>query len=232
MKKFVGLIFVTLLMFSFLTPANIVNASNLSDSIVLQLTETHTDSQIDINVKLVTNTGISDMLLELDYNKNIFEFVSYDRGTALNNNFDLDVTPLTSERTLPIRLYWLNQNVYNDFSTGNLLKLHFNLRSDITSGDYEIGFNYNNSKINYINNGIHNLKSAIVSKAVVKISDSKITETEITQAQPINQKKNSVDIILILGSVLFAVSVVTTVTIIIVVRIKKKKRKREKWLEI
>ena len=68
MKKIIGIFILILLLFSITTPVNIVFASELSDSIIMRLTETHSNSDIEITVKLVTNTGVSGMTLELVYN--------------------------------------------------------------------------------------------------------------------------------------------------------------------
>lgn len=199
--------------------------SSLSDSVVLQLTETHTDSQIDINVKLFTNTGISSMTLELYYNRSIFEYNNYDRGTALSD-FDLMVTDLSQDPTLPIKFNWFNQDVENDFSKGSILRIHFNLKSNCPSGQYEIGFI--NSDATYIDNGNPYRKSAIASKAVIDIAKNKISETEIVDG-PISEGVSST--LLVVGIVVAVISASVAVTLILVKRKNRKGRKKD-WLKI
>lgn len=227
MKKIIGIFVAVFLLISASVPASIVFAASLSDSIILQLTETHTDSQIDINVKLVTNTGISAMTLELVYNKNIFEYNGYEKGTALND-LDLMSTNLSTNPSLPVKFNWFNQNPENDFSTGNLLKLHFALKSDIPNQEYEIGFKYNDGDITYIDKNNPNSKSAIISKAVINITENKITETEIVETP--TENNNTAKLLLIIGSVVLTISVVAA--IVLIIKIKKKKRGRKNWLKI
>ena len=228
MKKIISIFIAVLLLFCITNPSGIVFAAKLSDNIIIQLTETHTESQIDINVKLVTNSGISAMTLELAYNKNVFEYVGYEKGNALSN-LDLMSTDLSNDQTLPVKFNWFNQNlgnVENDSSTGNILQLHFTLKQDCSSGSYEIGFKYNEGDIVYIENGNANTKSAIISKAVVNIAKNKIIETEIVEDTP-----NKTSPVLIVGIVLGSIAIVA-LTFLLVIRIKKEKLRKKNWLEI
>lgn len=228
MKKIIGVFVAVFLLISISVPANIVFASSLSDSIILRLAETHTDSQIDISVKLVTNTGISAMTLELVYNKNVFEYNGYDKGTALDD-LDLITTNLSDDASLPVKFNWFNQNAENDFSTGNLLQLHFTLKPNTPSGEYEIGFRYKDGDITYISNANPNSKSAIISKAAINVSENKIKETEIIEASA-NKDNNIGVLLIIIGAVAFTISVI--VATVFAIKIKKKKRGRKNWLKI
>lgn len=201
--------------------------SSLSDSVVIQLTETHTDNQIDINVRLITNTGILGMTLELQYRKDIFEFKGYERGSALSN-LDLISTDLSSDTTLPIRFNWFNNDSYNDFTQGTILKLHFTLKQNISRGGYEIGFKYNQGDITYIENGNANSKSAIISKAVVNVSENKISKTEIVEDSNDNSSSSW---IWILGISLLVCSILVA-AVLIVLKKRNAKGRKQNWLEI
>ena len=230
MRRVVRLLVAIMLLFSFYTSANNVFATSLSDSIILQLTETHTENQIDIDVKLVTNTGISAMTLELVYNKDVFEYNGYEKssgtGAALEN-LDLISTDLSNNETLPVKFNWLNQNVENDFSTGNILKLHFKLKSNTRSGNYKIGFKYESGDIVYIENNNPNSKSAIISKAVVSVAENKITKTEIVETEA-----KDVNALLIVGIVLAGSAAVAATIFVSIKKIKKQKRKNKNWVKI
>ena len=63
MKKTVVFLVLLSLLLSAVSLASAVSAADLSDNIVLQLTETHTENEIIIDANLVTNTGISAMTL-------------------------------------------------------------------------------------------------------------------------------------------------------------------------
>ena len=224
MKKIVSFAIVFLLLISIHIPATTVFAAKLSDNLIMRLTETHTESQIDINVKLVTNTGVSGMTLELVYDKNVFVYDGYQKGAALES-LDLMSTDLSENPTLPVKFNWFSQNASNDFSTGNILKLHFHLKPNAPAGEYEIGFRYNNGDIIYIDNSPANSKSAVISKAVVNIAENKISDTAIVE------EAKHTNVFLILGIVAISISVVVG-TIVLVKKIKKEKARKKNWLEV
>ena len=229
MKRNIGIMIITImLLFSLFMPIGNVYAASLSDSIILQLTETHTESQIDINVKLVTNTGLSSMTLELVYDKEVFEYQGYEKGTALSE-LDLMSTDLSRNKDLPVKFNWFNQNVENDFSTGNILKLHFNLKSNIASGDYKIGFKYNNGDIVYVENKNPASKSAIISQAVISVSHNKITKTEIVEeANDVDSPSNTWIVVVAVAAFVGVATVATIITI----KAIRRKRKNKNWVKI
>ena len=225
MKKGIGIIIAILILITIFTPA-IVHADGLKDSIYLQLTESHTDSQVDINVKLVTNTGISGMTLELVYDKEIFEYKGYDPGTTLSE-MDLVVTDLTTNPDLPVKFNWFSQNLENVFSEGIILKLHFNLKPDSPNGDYNIGFKFNNGDIVYTdNNGVSAAKSAVIKQAVVGVSENKITEAD--EAEEKDNNKTLVVVGIVTG---VSVPIIVLAAILIIKKIKKKREKKN-WVKI
>ena len=226
MKKLVGIVMTLLLIVYLFMSSGFVSAASLSDSIVLQLTETHTESQIDINVRLVTNTGISSMTLELVYDKEVFEYKGYEEGNALAD-MDLMVTDLSVNPDLPVKFNWFNQNVVNVFTTGNILKLHFNLKPNCPSGDYKIGFKYGSGDIVYIENNNPATKSALISQAVIVVSKNKITKTEIIESEDDNNNLGLVIAIVAAASVC-----VITVTTLVIVNSIRKKRKKKNWIKI
>lgn len=228
MRKIIMTFVVACLLLSLSVSVGTTFAASLSDSLILQLTETHTEDQIDVNVRLVTNSGITGMTLELVYNRSIFEYNGYERGSALGN-LDLISTGSSAEVSSPIKFNWMSQSVRNDFSEGNILKIHLKLKPNAQSGKYEVGFNYDNGDITYVDN-TNNLssKSAIISKAVIDVTESKISGTEIVEEQVVDNSK--IDSLLILGVVVF-VATAATATTLIVIRKKRKERKKN-WLKI
>ena len=206
-----------------IAPANAVFAADLSDSIVLHLTENHTDNQVVINVNLITNTGVSAIGLELTYDTDVFTVDGYERGTALNN---FTLTP-PKDLTQQIRFLWDNDETENDSSVGNLLTVRFTLKSDCNGGEYNVSFKPFN--IGYYDKN-HNptLKSAIIDKAVISVTGNKITEIEIKDAETFD----STDVGLIVGSVIFAVAAVSTAVVVLIVKIRKGNRRRKSWLKL
>ena len=228
MKKTVVFLVLLSLLLSVLSSASAVSAADLSENIVLQLTETHTENEIVINANLVTNTGISAMTLELVYDNTVFAFEGYEQGTALGQ-LDLMSTDLSRDPNLPVKFNWFNKDpeVENDFSTGNLLKLRFALRSDSPSGKYEIGFKYDPVSGIVYNNV--SAKSAAIGKAVVNVETNQIREIEIEDAEPSGKRVN---VPLIVGIAVAAVAVVGTVITVLVIKTRKEKRKKENWLKL
>lgn len=228
MKKTVVFLVLLSLLLSAVSLASAVSAADLSDNIVLQLTETHTENEIIIDANLVTNTGISAMTLELVYDNSVFEFQGYEQGPALAQ-LDLMSTKLSGDPTLPVKFNWFNQNpdVENDFSTGNLLRLRFALKSGGQSGKYEIGFKYD-PESDIVYNHV-STKSAAIGKAVVNVETNQIRNIEIEDAEP---SGGSVNVPLIVGIAVAAVAVVGTVITILVIKTRKEKRKKENWLRL
>ena len=226
MKKNIVLLFAILFFCAFFIPIGDVSASSLADNIILQLTETHTDSQININVRLVANSGLSAMTLELVYNDQVFEYNGYEKGEALDA-LDLISTDLVSNPDAPVKFNWFSQEVQNDFSTGRILQLRFDLKENSSAGEYEIGFKYNNGDIVYILNGNPTSKSAVISKAVVSVDGNKITKTEIVE-----QAEKNNNVVLVLGIVFISVALIGTVATVLIIKIRKGKRKDKNWVKI
>ena len=229
MKKTVVFLVSALLLLSVVFSASTVFAADLSDNIVLQLTGTHTDDQIVINANLVMNTGISAMTLELVYDNSVFEFSGYEKGQALEK-LDLISTNLSEDPTLPVKFNWFNQDLglENDFSTGNLLQLYFNLKPDSQGGETEIGFKYDpQSDIVYVSENHPQAKYAAIGKAVVNIEQNRITEIEI---KDVNAK--GVNMPLIVGIVVSVTVLLGGAATLLVIKIRKERRKKKNWLKL
>lgn len=222
MKKIIFLLVATLLLFSAPIIPNKAFAESVSDNLVLQmLNETYTDSKVEINVRLVTNTGFTGMTLELNFNREVFKYVGYQEVTKLTN---VDFTPPgpNINSTSPVRFLWESRTANNNKETGILLKLTFNLYANSKSGSYEIGFKCKDGDITYNDTKTASrTKSAIIIPAVVKIAENKIAE--VTEGSTTN-------VALIIGIVSIGITA-TAVTIFTVIRIKRKKGKKN-WLKI
>lgn len=227
MKKLLWLLIVLLVMVPTTLSKNEVYAASLSDSVIIQLTESHTDKQIDIKAKLISNSGISGMTLELMYDREIFDYVGYDAGQALSE-LDLMTTDLSSNASLPVRFNWFSQNIINDTSTGNFLTVHLKLRDNAKSGKYEVKFRYGNGDISYIaEDGVPHSKKAIISKASIKINENGISNATIVEENPIIDTST---LILIIG--ISAISLSATVATIVIIKLKKSNKRKKDWLEI
>jgi hypothetical protein len=207
-------------------PSSVVLAANVSDNVVLQLRETHTEEQVVIKTNLITNTGISDMLLELEYDDAVFSFSGYERGNALDR-LGLEVTPSSSA---PIRFYWYkpNEDFENELSTGNILTLYFDLKPDCEAGQYNISFKCEPAGVDYRYNGKLYSKTAIVDKAIVNVDENKITKIDIKDSGA----GKAPNVPLIVGASVFAAAAISAGVVIGVVRRKKAKERRKNWFKV
>lgn len=230
MKRTLVFVMSVLLALSVIGAAGTAFAADASDNLILQLTETHTDNQIIIDVNLTANTGVSAMTLELAYDKTVFTFTGYDKGTALGG-LDLMSTDLSGDSNLPVKFNWFNQNldVDNDFSTGKLLRLYFTLKPDSEGGKSEIGFKYDpQSDIVYVDRASQKVKTAAIGKAVVNVGENKIADIEIQNVKASGTGVSLVQALIIALSVTAVAGVVTA----IVVKTRKKRRKKKSWLRL
>ena len=211
----------------FPTPIKTVRADS-SDSLVILLLENHSENEIDIDVKMVTNTGVSGMTLELQFNRKVFEYVGYERGEALAE-LDLMATNLSVDNTLPVKFNWFRNggDFKNDVSTGIILKLRFRLRDGAKSGKYDIAFKYGTGDISYVENENVASKSAIISKAVVTISNNNISGAEIVE--DVNQSGISG---LLIASIVVASLAIVAFAVLISIKIIRKKRGDNNWSKI
>lgn len=230
MKKIITLIAICFVLFVGFLPTSKVCAANLSESIVLRLTEEHTDNKIDIDVNLITNTGITGMTLELSYDKDVFSFDGFEEGVKLG---DMDLVSsgekVDSQRGEAFN--WMSQNVENVFTTGKILRLHFTLKDGVTAGKYEIGFkNGKEGDVTYVLNNNPVSKTAITSKAVVNVGENGISEIEIKNDE---QDNNASDGALpwIIGGAVLALGGGTAVTVILIKRAKKNRRSKN-WVKL
>ena len=214
-------------------PYRTAHAEISSGRLIMSMVETHDNERIEIEVRLIRNTGVSAMTLELEYDKEAFDFLDYQKGTALDK-LDLMSTNLDEDKTLPIRFNWFSsgREFSNDESTGTILKLGFALKDGAESGKYDIGFKYNEGDISYVYNGNPAAKSAVISKAVVSIADSKISGAEIV-SDPIPDEgdKREVNGWLIAGIVTLSVALVA-LAVVLIVKFKIGKRGKGNWSKV
>ena len=227
MKRLLVFLIAVFLSFAVVFPQSAAYAANLSDSVVLQMTGTYSDDEIVINVNLITNTGVSAMTLELEYDRNVFDFIRYEKGQALDS-LDLMSTNLSEDPTLPVKFNWFNQtsDVGNDFSTGNLLRLHFTLKADAPAGKYEIGFKSDpQGEAVYVSNGNAYSKTAIVANAVINVSENKVTEIETKTAEtPVNW--------LLIGGIAFAALALGGIITVLILKLRKAHGRNKNWLKL
>ncbi len=213
--------------FCFSTSLRAVYADVSSDSLIMALVANHDQNQIEIDVKMIKNTGVSAMTLELDYGKDVFEFVGYEKGTALDK-LDLMSTGPNTDETSSIKFNWFSVgNEFNDESIGTVLKLKFMLKDGVQSGKYSIGFKHNGGDIAYIENGNVVSKNAIISKVLISIAENTISGTETVD----DTNQGGTNGWFIVGIVATSVAVAAFASVL-TVKIIKKRRGKGNWSKI
>lgn len=214
--------------FCFSTSLHAVNAEVSSDSLIMALVANHDRNRIDIDVNMVKNTGVSGMTLELDYSKDVFEFIGYEKGAALDK-LDLMSTNLDDDNSLPVKFNWFGNSgeIKNDESVGTVLKLGFVLKQGVKSGKYSIGFKHNDGDIVYVENGNAVSKNALISKVLIGVAENAISETEIIDEA--NQSGMSGWLI---AGIAASSAAVVMFAVLLAVKIFRNKRGKGNWSKI
>ena len=99
--------------------------------------------EITVDLNLETNTGLASMLVELDYDKSILEFVSAENGEVFS---DESFTGTQEESETQV-LSWINgTSKENITATGKLAILKFRIKNEAAAGNYEISFKCSSEK--------------------------------------------------------------------------------------
>ena len=115
---------------------------------VLLLSGKTEGNEIVVTATLKNNDGISTMLLNLEYDRDLLTFTGYQEGDALSS---LDMIASGNYDVYPYVLTWSGDD--NDASNGTLLTLHFTAKEK-ANGQAFVKFSYKrNQDINYFESG-------------------------------------------------------------------------------
>lgn len=223
MKRILSFMFLSLVMFFFVaSPKQMTYAVNLNENAVIILSGNINEKrELVIDANLTTNSGISGMTLELVYNKNVMTLTNVKFGTALAS-----LEPITTNTNTelgysitPFKINYLGKE--NDYSTGKLFTLIFELDDTIGDGNYRISLKYRkNLDVNYIDtNGELKTKNLYIDNAEVEIKDNAVMQ--ITSVR--DSEENSKTWIVILCVSVGVIAVGTIVTVVILLK------KRRNW---
>lgn len=190
MKKIITLIF--LLIGIICSPYN-VNASEDDTNVVIFLEAKQEEELIIVSAELVENEGIFALTLELDYDKNVFDFISCDFKDALNK-----LEPIMTnnpQNSNPIIINWMSSDGANDYSKGDLLVLTFKLKNPLQIGDYQFDLKCDKGNLLVLED------NEIVEKDIVIRSANLSLNDKINDAKP----SSDYTILIILGSILFVI---------------------------
>ena len=115
---------------------------------VLLLSGKTEGNEIVVTATLKNNDGISAMLLNLEYDKDLLTFTGYQAGAALSS---LDMITSGNYDVYPYVFTWSGDD--NDASNGTLLTLHFTAKEN-ANGQAFVKFSYKrNQDVNYYESG-------------------------------------------------------------------------------
>lgn len=93
--------------------------------------------EITVDMNLVENTGIASMLVEIEYDKSVLEFVSAENGDVFDIGSFNGPDTESNDKVLTWQNGTLTQNITE---TGKLAVLKFKVKEEATVGSYEIVF--------------------------------------------------------------------------------------------
>ena len=221
MKKilvYLLLIFV-LISCCFASPSQKAFAASMSDNAVIILSgNVNQENKLVIQANLTVNTGISGMTLELSYDKNAMVLSNVEIGSALSSLEPITTNTQTSEgfAITPFKFNYLGQE--NDFSTGNLFTLTFDLQENVKDGNYVVSLKYEkNSDVSYYDIDGIKTKNLYIDKAEVQIKNNSVEQ--VVSIADDSQKSKTLIVVLI-------VAIPLAVGSIVFVAIKFLKRQR------
>jgi len=223
MKKiFACLSLAILLIFcGFTSPTKKAFAANISDNSVIILSgSVNEQNKLVIQANLQVNTGIAGMTLELSYNKFAMVLSNVVLGQALASLEPITTNTQTEQgySITPFKFNYLSTNKQNDFSTGELFTLTFDLFDSIRDGSYRVSLKYEKNKdVNYYENGNVKTKNLYIDNAEIQIKNNSVTD--IKSVGEDEQNNNFLIIALCI-----AIPAVIASGILVAIRLFKRKR--------
>ena len=233
MKKPI-LFFLTLslvLTMAFASPMQILAAEEGNTVLVMKGREQTVDREIEIDVIVEENSGVSGMLLSLEYDTSVFTLTDLEYGTAFSSLSPIHTNTETEQGygIYPFMISYLGDE--NDTSTGTMMTLHFRVKENAPDGSYHITFKYERDKdVSYLKDGKILTKNLLIDGAEITLAADKVVKIE---TYPDDQRQASTDskpiTVWIFGAIGASV-VIAGCVVGISVFIKHNKRK--KWTKI
>lgn len=226
--QFITIVFLSITL-CFISLLHKVYAASIEDNSVIILSgEVSEDNKLIIKATMTENTGISGMILELSYDSSVMTLSNLEFGQALSKLEPITTNPQTEEGygITPFRINYLAKD--NDFTTGVMFTLTFDLFENIPNGNYIITLKYEKNKdVNYYDdNKDVKTKNILIDYAEVKIENSAVKEViSVPENEIIKSNSNNWIIIL---SVSVGFTLLIGVSIFVVIKIIK----RKKWEKI
>ena len=233
MKKviLVSLMFSLTLTMVFASPMRILAAEEGNTVLVMKGREQSVENEIEIDVVVEENSGVSGMLLSLEYDTSVFTLTDLEYGTAFSSLSPIHTNTETEQGygIYPFKISYLGDE--NDTSTGNMMTLRFRIKENAPDGSYHITFKYERDKdVSYLKDGKILTKNLLIDGAEITLKADKVVKIE---TYPDDQRQDPLDsnpiMLWILGAIGASV-IIAGCTVLISVLVKHNKQK--KWTKI
>ena len=201
-------------------------------TVVLMHSKEAAGKELEIDVVVEENSGVSGMLLSLEYDTSALALIGMEYGPALSSLSPLHTNTDTPDgyAVYPFKLTYLGEE--NDTSTGRMMTLRFRVKEDAADGVYTIALQHERDRdVTYLEDGEIRTKNLLIGDAKVTISEHEIVKIEDalhTGAQDMDAGNARViwPWILVGGTLTVGGAGVLLTTLLI------KRSKRKKWTKI
>ena len=233
MKKTI-LVFLTLslvLTMAFASPMQILAAEEGNTVLVMRGREQSVDNEIEIDVIVEENAGVSAMLLSLVYDTSVFTLIDLKYGVAFSSLSPIHTNTETDQGygIYPFMISYLGDE--NDTSTGNMMTLRFRVKENAPDGSYPITFKYERDKaVSYLKDGKILTKNLLIDGAEITLKSEKVVKIETYSDDQRQAPPESKPIALWIFGAIGASVIIAGCTVLISVLLKHNKQK--KWTKI
>ena len=170
---------VLVLIAAFASPLPILAAQEGNTVLVMKGKENLETREIEIEVTVEENTGVSAMLLSLQYDTSVFTLTGLEYGTALSSLSPIHTNTETDEgyAIYPFKITYLGEE--NDTSTGHMMTLRFGVNENVPDGDYTITLAHERDQdVTYLKDHEILTKNLLISGAKITLSENRITNID------------------------------------------------------
>ena len=231
MKKTI-LIFLTfslVLTMAFASPMQILAAEDGNTVLVMKGREQSVNHEIEIDVIVEENAGVSAMLLSLEYDTSVFTLTDLEYGTAFSSLSPIHTNTETEQGygIYPFKITYLGEQ--NDTTTGKMMTLRFRVKDGAPDGSYTISLQHERDKdVTYLKDREIRTKNLLIDAAKITISGNKITDIDTVPSdqQSGNGNANELWLPIAIGGMVLVSGCFLLVSMLI------KRNKSKKWKRI
>lgn len=198
--------------------------------LIMNGTQVPDSRELEIVVSVKENSGVSSMLLSLEYDTSVFTLTGLTYGSAFASLSPVHTNTDTEAgySAYPFKISYLGEK--NDTSTGTMMTLRFKIKDDAPDGSYNITLKYDRDKdVAYLDDGKILTKNLLIDGARITLENNSVSKIETypdSVADPVPEKNDTVTIIIVSAAV-----ALVTVCVVFLLILKKGKIKK-KWIKL